>query len=328
MSQEVSTTELTEESELITPGRLLSEGRVKQGLSQEQVAEKLNFRSTLVKEIEDDVFDRNLPSTFNRGYLRNFAKLVGVDTDQVLTAYEQLGDAEKQSAKLQSFSKGTEKQAQHNRIMWISYLILAVLIGMTLLWYFQNDRKVEPIVPVTNTSQVDSNDSTLNQETSNQPIAATTEAPNSVESSASVVSSAPLDTSADESALESDDQLVALSETLKKQPESTELSEDVVSEPLESNATQVAENQEPESSLVVFNFSGDCWVNIYDATGERVAWGVKKTGYEMKIEGIAPFRVTLGKPELVSINFQGAPVDLSAFNKGNIAKFTLPLSES
>ena len=88
MSQEVSTTELTEESELITPGRLLSEGRVKQGLSQEQVAEKLNFRSTLVKEIEDDVFDRNLPSTFNRGYLRNFAKLVGVDTDQVLTAYE------------------------------------------------------------------------------------------------------------------------------------------------------------------------------------------------------------------------------------------------
>jgi cytoskeleton protein RodZ len=79
-------------------------------------------------------------------------------------------------------------------------------------------------------------------------------------------------------------------------------------------------------STVVFTFSGDCWVNIYDATGERIAWGVKKLGYVMTITGKAPLKVTLGKPELAAIAFNGKQVDMSSFNVGNIAKFTLPLS--
>ena len=78
-------------------------------------------------------------------------------------------------------------------------------------------------------------------------------------------------------------------------------------------------------STVVFTFSGDCWVNIYDATGERIAWGVKKQGYVMTVTGTAPLKVTLGKPELATIAFNGKQVDMSSFNAGNIAKFTLPL---
>jgi len=83
--------------------------------------------------------------------------------------------------------------------------------------------------------------------------------------------------------------------------------------------------QETVESTVVFTFAGDCWVNITDATGERVAWGVKKTDYVMTIKGVAPFNVTLGKPELGTIDFAGQNVDMSQFNAGNIAKFTLPL---
>ena len=77
---------------------------------------------------------------------------------------------------------------------------------------------------------------------------------------------------------------------------------------------------------VVFTFSGDCWVNIYDATGERIAWGVKKSGYVMRISGQGPFSVTLGKPELVQIDYNDVSVDMSTFNAGNIAKFSLPLA--
>jgi cytoskeleton protein RodZ len=75
----------------------------------------------------------------------------------------------------------------------------------------------------------------------------------------------------------------------------------------------------------VFTFSGDCWVNIYDATGKRIAWGVKKAGYVMTIQGKAPLRVTVGKPELTRVVFNDEAVDMSPFNVGNIAKFTLPV---
>ncbi len=79
-------------------------------------------------------------------------------------------------------------------------------------------------------------------------------------------------------------------------------------------------------STAVFTFSGDCWVNIFDATGERIAWGVKKSGYVMTIQGKPPLKVTLGKPELASIVFDAQLVDMSTFNVGNIAKFDLPLN--
>jgi cytoskeleton protein RodZ len=46
----------------------------------------------------------------------------------------------------------------------------------------------------------------------------------------------------------------------------------------------------------------------------------------MKISGQAPFNVTLGRPELVAINISDEIIDMSQFNVGNIAKFTLPVS--
>jgi len=111
------------------------------------------------------------------------------------------------------------------------------------------------------------------------------------------------------------------------------LEEKKITSTIQSKAAAITENfpvvQQkllPALSTAIFTFSGDCWVNIYDATGERIAWGVKKIGYVMTVTGIAPLQITLGKPELVTIVFNDQDVDMSAFNIGNIAKFTLPLT--
>lgn len=51
--------------DVIGPGSLLSEARVQSGLSIDDVANKLNFRVMLVKNIEADIFDKTLPDTYN-----------------------------------------------------------------------------------------------------------------------------------------------------------------------------------------------------------------------------------------------------------------------
>ena len=71
---ENSSEELSEDMEVMGPGQILSDARKKMGLSQDDVALKLNFRTTLVNEIENEVFDTSMPETFNRGYLRNSTK--------------------------------------------------------------------------------------------------------------------------------------------------------------------------------------------------------------------------------------------------------------
>jgi len=308
--------ELSEDMEVMGPGQILSDARKRAGLTQLEVAEKLNFRLTLVNEIENEVFDSNLPETFNRGYLRNYAKLVNVSQEDVMASYEQLNVAKAQASELQSFSKGTEKLAESNRIMWVSYIILAVLIGSSVVWWMQNntiqDQALKDEVQIT-TSKADDKENQQPEALSNNTETAISTF--DVENSDNKVEvEQPLATS-----------VVPNQEDTNTEAPIPEVNETSITETKNTPETQL---NAPEVILtnVTFTFSGDCWVNISDATGERIAWGVKKLGYIMKISGQAPFSVTLGKPELVTINFADENIDMSQFNAGNIAKFTLPIA--
>mgnify|MGYP000745963561 CR=1 FL=1 len=346
MSKENTVEELSEDIEVIGPGQILSEAREKMGLTQQQVADKLNFRTTLVKDIEADNFDHSLPATFNRGYLKNYAKLVEVSADEILAGYEMLNVAKKQGAEMQSFSKQTKKQAENNLVMWISYLILALLIGSTALWWIQDTNKSDSDNNPANNAAIHSAENKGNATSSNKlndDLPSET-AENSAINPATVTTlsqtlkdDAPSQLKAeDNSEIESASTLANNSE--EKSPitsnlmDSTSIENQAAGETsnTEQSDSALANNESNEIDFgpleaATFVFSGDCWVNIYDATGERIAWGIKKSGYVMNISGQAPFTITLGKPELVSIEFENETVDMSQFSRGNIAKFNLPL---
>ena len=303
--------------EELGPGQMLKDARIMCGLSQQQVAEKLNFRTSLVQDIEVDKLDNTLPEAFNRGYLKNYAKLVNVAQEDILNRYDQLGVEQRQCAGMQSFSKGTEKQAEHKMLMWITYLILGVLITATIVWWWQRPSvQPEPIaIEVGQLSVANGNNSaepkgqdTVNMRKLNRTL-------NTAESLIKVV-----DNTVDENT-------AVLNSIQQRDAQIIFPKHDLANVQLDSNNEQTIKNNTlalPEAN-VAFTFSGDCWVNIYDASGERIAWGVKKSGYIMRISGQAPFSITLGKPELVEIDYNGVSVDMTAFNVGNIAKFSLPL---
>ena len=316
--------ELSEDMEMIGPGAMLAEARKKLSLSQEEIAQRLNFRLTLVEEIEQDCFDQTLPATFTRGYLCSYAKVVGVDSEDVLASYDALGAANIQRSEMQSFSKETAKQAEHSRLMWISYFIVALLIGLTVVWWLQESRQAPTVTEAMESTTVTA---PADLPTTNEQEPAKAEP---------VISPAN-ETVQPEVTTEQADS-VTTPEVPQAETENAQAGNEVTGAaqlPADNAAvtdesqTESQENISSEASVstAVFTFSGDCWVNIYDATGERVAWGVKKTGYVMTITGQAPFKVTLGKPELANIVFNEQAVDTSTFNKGNIAKFTLPLTE-
>ncbi|MGL1957368.1 MAG: DUF4115 domain-containing protein [Colwellia sp.] len=315
--------ELSEDMEMISPGQMLSDAREKKGLTQEQIAATLNFRLALVINIEQDYLDQSLPATFNRGYLCNYAKLVGVNLVDIIASYDALGAAKIQRSELQSFSNLTEKQAEHSRLMWVSYLIVAILIGLTVLWWLQ-----------------DNNQQAVNKAQENKAINSslvqvkTTLPENSKEVEQALLVEKAVEKTVNKTELKhAESTLTTKSE--QEQTAATIQPEDLANTDVASNRTeplaQPSSLVEPTSliapaeSTAIFTFSGDCWVNIYDALGERIAWGVKKTGYVMTVKGISPLKITLGRPELATIVFNDQPIDMSPFNVGNIAKFTLPI---
>jgi len=314
-------TELTEDMEVIGPGQMLREGREALKLSQKNVAEKLNFTLLTVKNIEEDKFDHKISATYTRGYLKNYARLVHVSEDDVLDSYELLGVAAIQQAEMQSFSKITKNQTENNLLMWFSYLIVALLIASTVVWWWQEHQQsstpsnsikknLVDFANKTQSSKQKSSKHKSSKQQSNKQKKQMIKQPVDDKSNKIIYSKSAAEKSTSQNSAKNTN--ITPLENIKN------TSTDANSESTATPAINISE--------VVFTFSGDCWVNIYDATGERIAWGIKKADYVMKISGQAPFNVTLGKPELVAINFNGNTIDMSQFNSGNIAKFTLPLN--
>jgi cytoskeleton protein RodZ len=303
--------ELCEDIEVVGPGLILSAARKKLSLSTEDVTKRLNFRSNLVNEIEQDIFDRSLPATFNRGYLRSYAKLVDVEIEEVLSAYDTLSVAEIQRSEMQSFSNLTEKEAENSRLMWFSYLIVVLLFGMVVLWWLQEQ---------TLSVNLFDNSAPVKAQIIQDNVSNKTDI--NIENTIAVSELTKVET-AEKVAV------TQLSNNENKVIEIDSITDDTIANIdmtiVAKSEVKAETNAMLDISTVVFTFSGDCWVNIYDATGDRVAWGVKKSGYVMTVTGKAPLKVTLGKPELATIVFDGNQVNMSSFSAGNIAKFTLPL---
>ena len=124
-----------EEVEFVGPGEMLKVAREKQGLTLDDVADKLHLRVSIIAGLEDDQYSTEISATFTKGYLKLYSKLLGLDDKLVLDAYKKLGKLEKEPAKLQSFSKKVARQASDQRLMMVTYLVLAIVIALVIAWW-------------------------------------------------------------------------------------------------------------------------------------------------------------------------------------------------
>jgi cytoskeleton protein RodZ len=70
-------------------------------------------------------------------------------------------------------------------------------------------------------------------------------------------------------------------------------------------------------------FSGECWVELYDARGFRLFFGFGHAGTTQDLAGVPPFRFVLGNGGAVSVSFEGASVALPETTPGARVRFLL-----
>lgn len=332
--------------EVIGPGAMLKQAREKLNLSSADIAQKLHLKVVNIETIESDNYDENISVTFTKGYLKLYAKQVGVDESDVLAAFEKQNTKTKEPAKLQSFSRRVARQANDDRLMLVTYLVVAVVIALVVIWWFQqsDNESVSSLLPSSTpevvTDVVEADDDIaqpLPQNVTAQPAVNVAERPQqntaqenpevstaqATESQqAAAIENQPLET------VESGNINTAPQAEVAETPEQTADS-DVGGADLSPQAT---ETQQLNTDLadpveLVFEFSGDCWMNLVDATGEAIAYGVKASGRIMPVTGVPPFEVTLGAPESVQISMAGESVDMTRFPAGRTARFSLPLAD-
>ncbi|AYV20858.1 cytoskeleton protein RodZ [Vibrio mediterranei] len=300
--------------EPVLAGTILKEKREALGLTQKQIADRLRLRVAIIQKIEANDFDGEQVATFTRGYLRSYAKAVGIDEKEILGAIEHHSEAQPSEQPMQSFSQKTNKEKHDSRIMKLTWGIFVVIIGISSVWWLQSQQK-DTLSEIADTSdpafQV--------EEPASPQLTAEPELAPAEDEVKTIDVSAIIDTpeQTEEAATES----VSKTANLNAEEAASEDVAVIEEQPQTSN-----EQPKPADGLtnLTMAFTGDCWIQVKDADGKTITTGIKKQGDNVNVNGKAPFKVILGAPEKVSMTLASEPVDLSGYTSGKVARFTLP----
>ena len=334
-------TEATQEnSALQSTGERLRLAREQMGLTQQNVAERLCLKLSTVRDIEEDKSPADLASTFLRGYIRSYARLVHIPEEELLPMMaKQTPIRSSKIEPMQSFSLGKRRKKRDGWLMIFTWLVVFVVVGLTGAWWWQNHKaSQDDLVPMTdqsNSSGDNGQSIPLGESSGDSAAPAAPDESNTTTTSNSGAASAPA--SAAPAATASNSATTA-------QPDNT--SNAVVSPsqaPVDNSAAAPAATtpttsaappmpvgaaavNEPaaDPNAVVMNFNADCWLEVSDATGKKLFSGIQRSGGKLSLAGTPPYRLKIGAPRAVQVQYQNQPVDLSRFIRNNqVARLTL-----
>jgi cytoskeleton protein RodZ len=137
------------------PGMHLSALRQKKGYSVEYVAAALHLRSRVIELIELGEYHLLAGPVFVKGYLKAYAKLLGVPSDSYVQAYNELYPSEKKLERALWQAKKQSSKAERY-IRWVT-LTFAVSVAAAVVFWWQNS-KIDEQALQTRVSQNSSND--------------------------------------------------------------------------------------------------------------------------------------------------------------------------
>ena len=322
---------VSEKPENYTPaepvGQQLKRAREAKGLSVSAVAEQQHLRPSVVQAIEAGDYEKIDTELFLKGYVRAYARQVGLHADSVIRDLDvELAPARKRREEALQANplvdierRKKRKQRIAKTILWL--LLIGVVASIALYFVTQkqtaNDDRDAPV-----SETVVESAGEVVEESSKPAI----DSP----SSASLVEPAATDTSEREEPLSEADAALAMPQSNSEESEVPA----VTAEPVEEPAALVAPLQAPDASESVaesaigrleMTFSGDCWLKVTDATGQRLVSGLRRQGDKLDVRGTPPLNVVVGAMSAVEvIRFQDETLDMGNFRVvNNRSEFTL-----
>jgi cytoskeleton protein RodZ len=281
----------------IGPGARLRAARESAGLSLDQVAQQLKLAPRQVRALEDEDFAQLPGRTFARGFVRNYARLLNLDGDDLLAL---LPDATRapalESPALQSTGAmiaelPTAGSAKPNLTRWVIPIVLVACIvaAAAYEWYrgglaSQNDA-TRPAPPA---PQAAAPAATSSQELPN-PLA-------SEKAAAETAVAAP----GREAGAEA-----AAAPTGVRAP---------------GAPAPAAASPAPPLQL---SYRGPSWTDIRDRDGQVLISRLVAAGSEQSFRGNPPFDIVIGNAREVTLVYRGKPVDLSRYMRQNVARLRL-----
>ena len=303
-------------------GSALREARERAGLSLADIAGVLKVTERTVVALETELYEELPPRPYILGYVRRYARLVGLDA-AALTVGSDRVEAEPVLPAVVPRSRWTSFNDFARESWGLVYgsivVVFVILIGGALWWAWRGEN-AEQVVPQVAPSTAGTD--------SVPAVAATPPTPRVDAEVVSPVPAAP-DRAPDSIAAvpPAPDQVLDSTTTAAEPPEPLATDpappEFAPVEPgvADADSEETAIERLARPDLITFVFEGECWVEVRGRGGELVHGDLGRDGETVTVSGRAPFSVLLGNPNVVDVTFNGEPVSVDPGRPGEVARF-------
>lgn len=307
-------------------GAALAAERERQNLSRSDIAQRLHMSVSQVEALEVGDYTRLPRGTFLRGFVRNYAKVVGLDPEPVLQAL--LAESPEHSRpgivvasqNIRFDPLGDRLSNPYVKAAGLATVVVAVCFATMYWWLFIR------------TSPPPGTSARKNPVVAEAPKPVIAEAPKAVEP-APVVATAPVEPPK----VEPPKAEPPKPEPVKAAPPKTEPSKaappkaeaPVFASPASSVVPAPTQTTDPASvvaaggSVIRLKFRGTAWVEIKDGRGKVLLSRNQPGGSEAEVAGKGPFSVVVGNAPEVSMFLNDRPFDLEPHTRVAVARFTI-----
>lgn len=295
-------------------GQRLRAGRESRGWSRADVAARLKLPLSLIGKLESDDYEGLTEGVFLRGYLGSYARLVEVPIEEATSV------AQAHSRPAPLVATGTISRSRYlfdRYSVSATYLVLTAIIVVPAVWLAthggleQNLSRTTPLDPPANVS-----------------------VPLQQSASSDVATSNPTGTApADVAVASSADDVAAEQAAAPPPPPAPAGQTPVIASMTPFSAAPslpAAEPPKPAEEAIgagahtlQLKLSQASWVEILGANGQRLEYGTLAAGSERSYRSDGPVSVRLGNVQGAEVRSDGKLVDLTPFQRGNVAHVKL-----
>ena len=316
------------------PGRRLQQARLANKLELERVAGQLHLNVRSVAALERDDYAGLPDAVFVRGYITNYARLVGLAPEPLLAAY----NARLPTGEVRELGRVrmTDNLAARHRTRRTLRLVLIVGIGVLAAFWAKSrldapqspapenasaiQEQVPPVQPATAERNELASPLPTGGSGASVPKGPIAEQPEPLKLMTSALAREGAEAGAQGSVSGGEPPSQAEEEVAVVEPAWPAS----VVQPLSAEGDSPdAEASAAPGGEVIVELLGPCWVDIRDANGKNKIIGEFDKGVQKVIRGDPPFSVVLGNSRVVRLLVNGNPYDVSRHAQGNVARFKL-----
>lgn len=323
----------------LDPGHTLSQGRLEAKLTTDQVAAKLHISSRKVAALESNDFSELPEATYVRGYMKNYANLVGLDPAPILAAYNSIIGKDKKAEELAMASAAVHPAGNiindNTNLIKIASMFIVAVVVVALIVVMQDSDEPAPAAVHNEFSaweNTGSDSTTDNQfpESGDFPVAAdentsepgmTSEQPADINGTTATQQAAVLPVPKTSSG--SDSNVFARNDPVEDVKTEAVAETPVAQAGLAVNQPAKVATDQVNKSKIVLYVEEDSWADIRDSQNNKLLYETVRSGRMVTLEGVPPFKVFLGNVGGVKLFYNGTEYNTAQHRRGLVARFRL-----